>query len=82
MSIPTLRPKNQVTIPSQFVALAGFRIGEALEFDVSDGAIVIKSYAPHDDWLTDQVLAEIEEAANGPYEVFSSMDELERNLDV
>lgn len=66
MAIPTLRAKNQVTLPAAIVTRAGLRVGEPLAFEVKDGAIYIKAYSPrsdNEDWLTDEVVAEIEQAS-------------------
>jgi antitoxin component of MazEF toxin-antitoxin module len=65
MAIPTLRAKNQVTLPAAVVTRAGLHVGEPLAFEVKDGAIYIKAYSPridNEDWLTDEVMAEIEQA--------------------
>ncbi len=41
MTIPTLRPKNQVTVPKDIAEAAGLHVGDALDFTVVDGAVVI-----------------------------------------
>jgi bifunctional DNA-binding transcriptional regulator/antitoxin component of YhaV-PrlF toxin-antitoxin module len=41
MTIPTLGPKNQVTIPNDITEAAQLRVGDALDFAVVDGAVVI-----------------------------------------
>ena len=41
MAIPTLRPKNQVTVPQDIAEAAGLHVGDALNFTVVDGAVVI-----------------------------------------
>jgi AbrB family looped-hinge helix DNA binding protein len=61
MTIPTLRPKNQVTVPKDIAEAAGLHVGDALDFAVVDGVVVIskvelgrpgKDARPTaDDWL-------------------------------
>lgn len=65
VAIPTLRAKNQVTLPAAVVARAGLHVGEPLAFEVKDGAIYVTAYSSRndEDWLTDEVIAEIEQAA-------------------
>ncbi|MFC8943410.1 AbrB/MazE/SpoVT family DNA-binding domain-containing protein [Streptomyces griseoincarnatus] len=41
MTILTLRPKNQVTVPKDIAEAAGLHVGDALDFTVVDGAVVI-----------------------------------------
>lgn len=41
MTILTLRPKNQVTVPKDIAEAAGLHVGDALDFSVVDGAVVI-----------------------------------------
>ena len=82
MAIPTLRNKNQITIPAKLVHSVGLNVGDPVEIKVERGRIVIKAYLSSRDWFTEDVMAEIDEAANGPFQVFSSMDELERNMNV
>lgn len=41
MTIPTLRPKNQVTVPKDIAETAGLHVGDALDFRVVDGTVVI-----------------------------------------
>lgn len=41
MTIPTLRSKNQVTVPKEVAEAAGLHVGDALDFSVIDGAVVI-----------------------------------------
>lgn len=67
MAMPTLRAKNQVTLPGDVIRRAGFRVGEPLVVEEHDGVIQLSRYMPEphqDDWLTDEVLAEIDAAAN------------------
>jgi AbrB family looped-hinge helix DNA binding protein len=41
MTIPTLRTKNQLTVPKDIAEAAGLQVGDALDFSVVDGAVVI-----------------------------------------
>lgn len=41
MWVPTLRPKNQLTIPAKLVAQLGWSEGEPLEFAVQGGSLVV-----------------------------------------
>ncbi|MCP2263562.1 AbrB/MazE/SpoVT family DNA-binding domain-containing protein [Promicromonospora thailandica] len=41
MTILTLRPKNQVTVPKEIAEAAGLHVGDALDFSVVDGSVVI-----------------------------------------
>ncbi|MFI6426069.1 AbrB/MazE/SpoVT family DNA-binding domain-containing protein [Promicromonospora sp. NPDC050880] len=41
MTILTLRPKNQVTVPKEIAEAAGLHVGDALDFAVVDGTVVI-----------------------------------------
>lgn len=75
MSRTILRKKNQMTLPAQAVKQLGIREGELIEVEVQNDAIVLKAYVRADDeWLTDEVLAEIDEAANGPYTTVAPED--------
>ncbi|WP_426624459.1 AbrB/MazE/SpoVT family DNA-binding domain-containing protein [Leifsonia sp. McL0607] len=78
----TLRRKNQMTLPAKAVKDLGLREGERLDIEVSGDAIIVKAHVDAEDWATEDVLAEIEEAAKGPFQTFASMEELERELDV
>ncbi|MDR1188481.1 MAG: AbrB/MazE/SpoVT family DNA-binding domain-containing protein [Bifidobacteriaceae bacterium] len=83
MPIPVLRPKNQVTLPARLAEQAGLAVGDPLSISAQDGRIVIERYqsAQADRWLTEEVLAEIDEAARGPYASFGSIEEMNRWLD-
>ena len=62
---PDVAPKNQVSLPADIVRLAGLHVGEPLTFTVREGTIIIETYSPHnhdEDWLTTEVIAEIEQA--------------------
>ena len=65
MGVPTLRPKNQVTLPAGIVAQAGIQVGEPLEFTVEDGRVIIGLYSGRkadESWYTPEVIAEIDRA--------------------
>ncbi|WP_419704487.1 AbrB/MazE/SpoVT family DNA-binding domain-containing protein [Promicromonospora sp. NFX87] len=60
MTIPTLRPKNQLTVPKDIAEAAGLHVGDPLDFAVVDGAVVISKVElgrpddarpTADDWL-------------------------------
>lgn len=66
MAIPTLRPKNQVTIPAALAAQAGISVGDPLQFGVENNKLYISAYAPDQEWITNEIAAEIEEATQEP----------------
>ena len=65
MVMPVLRQKNQVTIPAEAVRKAGIGVGEPLTVEVRRGRIILTKWVSKtadDDWYTDEVMAEIDEA--------------------
>ncbi|MDZ7577189.1 MAG: AbrB/MazE/SpoVT family DNA-binding domain-containing protein [Candidatus Nanopelagicales bacterium] len=77
MAIQTLRPKNQVTIPAAIVEDVGIEVGDPITFRVEQGRIIIEALpvVPNEEWLTDQVLLEIERAEREQGASFETADE-------
>lgn len=79
-----LREKNQITIPRDVIAKLGFHVGEPLEVVVTHKGVLFKAYRPSvadDEWLTDEIAAEIEAAAaEKPGQGFDSADDMIASL--
>lgn len=81
-----LREKNQITIPQDVISKLGFHVGEPLEVVVTQKGVMLKAYRPRpsvadEEWLTDEIVAEIEAAAaEKPGKGFASADDMIASL--
>lgn len=83
MAIPTLRRHNQVTIPAKLALQTGLKVGTPLSFTVEENKIVIESAAVtpvEEEWLTPEIVAEIEASDAGTRESFETTEQMLASL--
>lgn len=83
--LTVLRPKSQITIPSNIIASMGLKEGDQLDIFEDNGSIRLMPVVVYPREYVDQLHAEIsqlkEDIKNGKQPVFDNLDSLFASLD-